>query len=141
MWRHVKPLDFLFYLWTPKSISASLLHSPHSLSTSSAPAPTSSFPQKIVPHCLSCSPIRLFRQSCFLGENEAAGLGEAPQCLPETNVKKPLKFPRILTQLIEISCPIFSSSLPLLLCFAASSISRGFRGEKLFSGFIWFFLL
>ena len=67
--RCVKPADFLFYLWTTKSIAVS-----------AAPAALPRAPRRHPLRCPFHSPISLFRPTYFRGE-WCSGWRSAPQCL------------------------------------------------------------
>lgn len=119
-WCHIKLLDFLFYLRTAKSIVVS--------------PPTPAPPKEIAQRCPSCCPIRLFRPGYFRGRMRWSS---SPQCLPETSFctetgKKGLKFARILTHLIEISCPIFSDLKSLTLFYHEQYFPKEQREGKCF---------
>lgn len=80
-------------------------------------------PKEIGPRCPSCSPITPFRNRLFQEENGELG-GQGLLSVSQRRVfgekektEKTLKFPRILTHLIEISCPIFSEIRKLALFY------------------------
>lgn len=112
-WCHIKPPWFLI-LSVDNQIDRCL---PYTCS------PRSSTPKEIGPHCPSCSPIRLFRPGYFRGRMrhwvfKHFSVSSRDKCVNKKKGKyNALKFPRILTRLIEISCPIFSEIRNLVLFY------------------------
>lgn len=128
---HIKPLDFLFYLWTTKSIVMSPAPA-HSL----LPAPLLYTLQKDGPTLsILLSNQDYLDQAISWGE-WGTGWSSTPQCLRES-VKE---IPRTLTHLIEISWPI-SSEIRNLAFLPWAVFPQRSKWKKLFSSFICFLLL